>query len=129
MKINRKLILILVLIVCMGIVGGCSKTPDNFDKDLWQDSMKVVKILYTTYERDNNFSVKDEKVIEEYFEVYKNRGYDNIDELALIKKISEVYKSYTTYTLSVIYKDEEKEILDVKIAELQVLLDKIQNIK
>ena len=79
---------------------GCQNTPkapEDFDKDLWKDSVKIIKVIYSTYEKDNNFSVEDENAIEEYFNTYKNRQYDNGKEYEIIYAIGDLYESYNSY--------------------------------
>ncbi|HSH52726.1 MAG TPA: hypothetical protein VK982_13455, partial [Bacteroidales bacterium] len=87
-------------IVFVGCEDKIPETPENFDKDLWEDSVRVIRIIYDTYEKDNNFSVDDEDAIEEYFDIYKNRLYDNADEYELITNIQDLYKNYKTYIFS-----------------------------
>lgn len=92
----------MVLVLCFSIIFvGCNnstpKAPDNFDKDLWEDSVKVIRVIYSTYDADNNFSVEDEKIIKQYFDTYKNRQYDNIKENKLIRQIDELYETYGRY--------------------------------
>lgn len=97
---NKKIrLLMLVLCLCMVFVGCKSipKTPEGIDKDLWEDSVKVIRIIYNTYEKDDNFSVKDEDVIKEYFNIYENRLYDNDKEDEIIYIISDLYESYKSY--------------------------------
>ena len=66
---NKKIrMLMLILCLCMvftGCQGNIAKTPDNFDEDLWGDSIKVINIIYDTIKKEDNFSVGDEKIIEE----------------------------------------------------------------
>ena len=98
---NKKDVLLLILLLCISIIfvgcGDTPKAPDNFDKDLWQDSVNVVRIIYNVYEKDDNFSVKDEDVIKEYFNIYENRLYDNDKEDEIIYIISDLYESYKSY--------------------------------
>lgn len=102
-KWNKRLILILVIILFTSVLGGCSKTPkvpDGFDKDLWENSVKVISIIQKTYKDDNNFSVEDEDKIEEYFDIYQGRRYDNKKEYEMIKSIQNLYKEYSGYIYS-----------------------------
>ena len=97
---NKKIRLLMsVLCLCMVFVGCQSipKTPEGIDKDLWEDSVKVIRIIYNTYEKDNNFSVEDEDIIKEYFSTYKNRLYDNDKELEIIYTVSDLYEKYNSY--------------------------------
>ncbi len=95
----------ILLILSIGlIVIGCtstmSKVPDNFDNDLWVDSIKVINIIYDTYDNNNNFLVEEENIIEQYFKIYENRVYDNIDENKLINRIRKVYINYNDFLIS-----------------------------
>lgn len=133
-KVDKKLILLLILVLTMGILGGCEKTqktPDGFDEDLWRDSVKVVKIIYDTYEKENNFSVEDENTIKDYIETYKDRAYNTTNEPKLINRINKVYESYTEYLISkkinsYFLEEDEKNFKDA-LLKLQDLYDEIQN--
>lgn len=126
---NKKIVL-LVLVLCFSMVfAGCGnkpKAPDNFDKDLWEDSVKVVRIIYNTCEKDNNFSVKDENAIEEYFNTYKNRQYDNDKEYEIIYAIDDLYEGYKTYVFrKTTFSD--KEYIKQSKDELIKIFDELQN--
>lgn len=131
---NKKIIL-LVLLLCFGVVlNGCSnkipKTPDNFDKDLWRDSVNIINIIHDTIEKENNFSVEDENVINNYLETYSNRIYDNIQENHIIKSISDVYKNYNDYLLSKklelsISLEKDKEKLEQSLLSLEKLYEEL----
>lgn len=98
---NKKIAILLILLSVL--LTGCGKTPkapDNFDKDLWEDSVKVIEIIYETYEKNNNFSVKDENTIEGYFKMYRNRSYNNLDEDKFIVRIYKVYETYNSLLIS-----------------------------
>ncbi len=100
----KRLIMILLILSIGLIVIGCtstmSKVPDNFDNDLWVDSIKVINIIYDTYDNNNNFLVEEENIIEQYFKIYENRVYDNIDENKLINRIRKVYINYNDFLIS-----------------------------
>lgn len=98
-KILNKTTILILSILCINIfISGCTnKPPEGIDKDLWRDSVKVVKIIKDTFDKDNNFSVKDEEAIEEYFKTYKGRLYDNIDENILVNNIYKLYDEYGIY--------------------------------
>ncbi|HHU60328.1 TPA: hypothetical protein GXZ34_05355, partial [bacterium] len=99
---------------------------EGIDKDLWRDSAKVVKIIKDAFDKDNNFSVKDEEVIEEYFKTYKGRLYDNIDENILVNDIYQVHDKYTTYIFSK-KTFSNKQIVDNDKQKVVDLLDKLRN--
>lgn len=128
MKMNKKLILLLVLVLITSVLGGCSNTPkapDNFDKDLWKDSVKIVSIIYKTYEKDDNFSVKDEDLIEAYFDTYQGRQYNNSSEYEIIKLIQNLYKEYKGYLTTkrtfsdISMAEKDKEIVDELFQEIR----------
>lgn len=121
------------MLLILSVLGGCKnkipKTPDNFDDDLWQDSVKIMDILYTTIEKEDNFSVEDENKIEEYLKTYQNRFYDNRDEYALEGNICEVYNKYIRYLIaktndSYFLPDREREFNEA-MNELQQLYEKL----
>lgn len=132
-KLNKRIILWIVILLIIGILSGCKgkspKVPENFDKDLWQDSIKIISILYTTIEKEDNFSVEDENKIEKYFNTYQNRNYNNLDETILISSIKEVYKNYNKFITaeSLNYKtpvlkelvQEDKENFENSLLELK----------
>ncbi len=127
---NKK-ILLLVLVLCLSMIFvGCGKNipkaPDNFDKDLWEDSVKVIRVIYSTYDADNNFSVEDEKLIKEYLDVYKNRLYDNNEEYILIKNINQLYKNYNSYIFSKSTFSNEK-LVNASREEVDKILDELEN--
>ena len=45
MKQNKIVVLIIFMFIIMVVFSSCSKPPDGIDRDLWQDSVKVVKII------------------------------------------------------------------------------------
>ncbi len=132
-KLNKRIILWIVILLIIGVLSGCKgkspKVPENFDKDLWQDSIKIISILYTTIEKEDNFSVEDENKIEEYLKTYQNRFYDNMDEYALEGNICEVYNKYIRYLIaktndSYFLHDREREFNEA-MNELQQLYEKL----
>lgn len=108
MKFNKILFLIILLCVCITLIG-CG-TPEGFDSDLWRDSKKVVKIIKHAYNKKDNFSVKEEEFIDNYFDKYENRVYNNFDEHEIIINIKEIYKNYNIYVFSMATFDDEKVI-------------------
>lgn len=100
MKQNKIVVLIILMFMVSTILSSCSKPPDGINRDLWQDSVKVVKIIKDAFEKDNNLSVKDEEFVDRYFKIYKGRLYDNKDENILINNIQKLYKNYKTYLFS-----------------------------
>lgn len=133
LKLNRKIIWGIILLLILSVLGGCKnkipKTPENFDQDLWRDSVEIMDVLYTTIEKEDNFSVEDENRIEEYLDTYQNRFYNNMDEYALEGNICEVYNKYVSYLIaktndSYFLPDREKEF-NKAINELQQLYEKL----
>ena len=47
------------MLLILSVLGGCKnkipKTPENFDQDLWRDSVEIMDVLYTTIEKEDNF--------------------------------------------------------------------------
>jgi len=134
-KLNKRIILWIVILLIIGILSGCKgkspKVPENFDKDLWQDSIKIISILYTTIEKEDNFSVEDEGKIKEYLNTYQNRFYNNMDEYTLEGNICEVYNKYIEYLIaktdnSYFLSDREREFNNA-MNKLQQLYDKLTN--
>ena len=96
------------MFVIIVIFSGCSKPPEGIDEDLWRDSVKVVKIIKDAFDKDDNLSVKDEEFVDRYFETYKGRLYDNVDERYLINDIKDLYDKYKSYIVSkTIYSNQE----------------------
>lgn len=124
---NKKIVLLVIAALIITIFSGCNKTlktPDNFDNDLWRDSMKVIDIMYETIEREDNFSVEDEDIIKKYFKTYKGRVYNLTDEYNLIYNIENVYSKYISVISSTpVYLDEKKDNLGLAIEDLQELID------
>jgi len=127
--VNKKLVVILLILNLVLIFAGCtptmSKIPDNFDSDLWTDSVEVSNIIYATYNSNNNFLVEEENIIKQYFKTYENRAYDNIDENKLINRIKKVYNNYNTFVirkkLNLNLEESETELENnlIKLKELQ----------
>ena len=108
MKQNKIVVLIIFMFVIIVIFSGCSKPPEGIDEDLWRDSVKVVKIIKDAFDKDDNLSVKDEEFVDRYFETYKGRLYDNVDERYLINDIKDLYDKYKSYIVSkTIYSNQE----------------------
>ena len=108
MRLNKIVVLIILMFMVSTILSGCSKPSDGIDKDLWQDSVKVVKIIKDAFEKDNNLLVKDEEFVDRYFEVYKGRLYDNKDEKYLVDDINDLYNKYKSYIVGkTIYSNQE----------------------
>jgi len=126
MRLNKIVVLMILVFVAVVFTGCSSKPPEGIDKDLWRDSAKVVKIIKDAFDKDNNFSVKDEEVIEEYFKTYKGRLYDNIDENILVNDIYQVHDKYTTYIFSK-KTFSNKQIVDNDKQKVVDLLDKLRN--
>lgn len=123
MKFNKILFLIILLCVCITLIG-CG-TPEGFDSDLWRDSKKVVKIIKKTYDRDDNFSVKDEEFIDKYFETYKGRTYDNTKEKQLIKDIRDLYIKYRVC----VFNKKSSSNKKIKRLHKQDMEERFQNLK
>ena len=126
---NKKLVVILLILNLVLIFVGCiprmSKMPDNFDSDLWRDSVEVSNIIYAAYNSNNNFLVEEEDIIKQYFKTYENRTYDNIDENKLISRIKKAYNNYNTFVirkkLNLSLEESEMELENslMKLKELQ----------
>ena len=131
---NKRLIILLASMICICVTAiGCGKqmpkTPVNIDNDLWEDSIVVIRIIYNTYEKDNNFLVEDEDVIEKYFDTYKGRMYDSIEENELINTVDNLYRDYKTYLYSkrVGLKDKAEDRQKVK-NQFKELQNRYENI-
>lgn len=129
------------MLLILSVLGGCKnkipKTPENFDQDLWRDSVEIMDVLYTTIEKEDNFSVEDENKIKEYFATYHNRVYSNIDEYVLINRIYKVYENYNEFVVMKSFNcktpilkkmvQEDKEKFENSLLELKQAYEEIKS--
>lgn len=124
MKLNRIAFLIILMLCISIILSGCG-TPEGFDSDLWRDSVKVVKIIKKAYDKDDNLSVRDENFIDDYFEKYEGRIYDNPKEYELIKDLKKLYYEYGVYISSL--NDDFDKFLKIIKHDIDDIFIKLKN--
>ena len=106
MKVNKKLILMLILVLTMGLLSGCNeqlKAPDGVDQDFFDDMIVILEKLEKTkgkLDTDNG-----EKELEEYLE---NKLWLDYKEVEIAEAINDLHRWVWLYNDV----KEEKELKD-----------------
>lgn len=135
-KVNRRLILLIILVLIMGISVGCSKTPkapEGVSQEFYDDMIFISKDMIKTVRnmKDPDPSNGDLKQSEGRDRLLDYK-YELIDSLTLTEKtiVEELYEIYFLLSLHTneIYKDEEiTEAVETfsNLMEIEFDVDKI----
>ncbi len=118
---NKKIVLMLILVLCMGIVFvGCDKkiqvefpsTPDGYDEEFWKESYVAYAVMKDVIDKDRNFTEKEK----EYFRYYSDKDIKTLttaDEKELFGNIIDSHINIlqsTYYKISKVEPSEEKSL-------------------
>lgn len=96
---NKKIVLLLVLILIVSIFTGCqSKAPEGINEDIWQDCLKMIKILNVAYEEGRLLKTKEEiEIYNKFVDFYDGNNNLNEDEKELVDAILGFKFNWETY--------------------------------
>lgn len=120
-KVNRKLILLLILVLVTSILSGCkAKPPEGVNQDFYDDMVECLKKL-EKHRDDKEKNGYD--VVQDYLE---NKVWLASAEKEIIEAIDDMYFEVWFYSIA---DDPNEHIVKNKIKMVAVLMDMELNMK
>lgn len=122
-KVNRKLVLLLILVLIVSVLGGCGskqEAPEGVDQEFYDDMVDCLKKLQK-YRDDEDKNGSD--IVQDYLE---NKIWLTSAEREIIEAIDDMYFEVWFYSIA---DDPNEHIVKNKIKKVAVLMDMELNMK
>lgn len=108
--LKNKLIILMLLIF---VFAGCSsdkisKAPENFNKDLWVDSVELHSILKGQFEKKKELTENQQKTLKEYQDKYYSNPQKNDAERFVIETLASLNTLPLSVDMYAIYNNKDK---------------------